>query len=124
MSPTPNSNQQTGKKGEDLASYFLQNLGYKIIERNFQKKHGDIDIVALDGKTLVFIEVKTRKTQSFGLPVEAITARKIKSLIHSAYLYKALHPKTPESMRIDVITIDYSTTLTDPRIEHIKNITL
>lgn len=121
MSITPPNNQAIGKQGEDVAVSYLQRNGYKIIERNFQKKHGDIDIVALDGDTLVFIEVKARRSKSYGPAVEAITPWKIRALIQSAHLYKLLHPKLPESLRIDVVAIDY--TETSPKIELIKNIT-
>lgn len=117
----PTSKQYTGKLGEDLACAFLQKQGYKIIERNFQKKHGDIDIVALDSNTLVFIEVKTRRSHTFGLPAESITPRKIQALIKSAQLYHMLHPNLPELMRIDVVAIDYTQKI--PTIELIKNIT-
>lgn len=114
-------NQSTGKLGEEIASSFLQKQGYKIIERNFQKKHGDIDIVALDGDTLVFVEVKTRKSKEFGGAAGAITPWKIKTLIRSAQLYKMLHPKLSEILRIDVVAIDYINGV--PQVELIKNIT-
>lgn len=110
-----------GKQGEELAAAFLKKQGYKIIERNFHKKHGDIDIVALDGDILVFIEVKTRRSNAFGLSVESITPWKVQTLIKSAQLYHILHPDLPESMRIDVVAIDYTKEI--PKIELIKSIT-
>ena len=116
------NNQSTGKQGEDLAAIYLTKQGYKIIERNFQKKHGDIDIVALDGQTLVFIEVKTRRSKSFGPAIEAITPWKVRTLIQSAHLYKMLHQELPGAMRIDVVAIDY--TEKSPKIELVKNITM
>ena len=99
-------NQDLGRQGETEAVNFLRKEGYKILEQNFKKPQGDIDIVALDGETLVFIEVKARRSHRFGLPVEAITPWKIKALVKSAHLYKMLHPKLPESLRIDVVCID------------------
>lgn len=115
-------NLDVGKHGEDLACVFLAKQGYKIIERNFQKKHGDIDIVALDGDTLVFIEAKTRRSKAYGPPLEAIPPWRVKTLIKSAEYYKLLHPKLPNRLRIDAIGIDYSDGT--PKIELVKNITL
>lgn len=116
------SNHLTGQQGEDQAVDFLKKLGYKIVERNFKKPQGDIDIVALDRGTLVFIEVKTRYSKAYGLPVEAITPWKVRSLMKNAQLYKMLHPNYPESLRIDVVSVDYSNGV-EPKIELIKNIT-
>lgn len=117
-------NQDVGQRGEDEAVEFLKKQGYKILERNFKKPQGDIDIVALDGGTLVFIEVKTRRSHKYGLPIESITPWKIRELIQSAHLYKFLHPNLPESLRIDVVAIDYIVNPTKAKIELIKNITL
>lgn len=116
-------NQITGKQGEEEAVHFLKKLGYKIVERNFKKPQGDIDIVALEGDTLVFVEVKTRYSQKYGLPVEAVTPWKVRQLIRNAYLYKMLHPDYPKSLRIDVVSVDYTNGM-KPMIELIKNITL
>ncbi len=65
-------NQNVGRQGEEEAVRFLHSQGYKIVERNFKKPQGDIDIVALDGDVLVFIEVKTRYSKAYGLAVEAV----------------------------------------------------
>lgn len=112
-----------GKKGEDLAVEFLIRKGYKIIERNFSKRYGEIDIVAKDGDTLVFIEVKTRTSNTFGSPLEAVTHWKIKSLVKTANFYKLRHPQLPDDMRIDVVAIDYSNNVERPKVELIKSIT-
>lgn len=112
-----------GKKGEDLAVTYLKGHGYKIIEQNFQKRYGEIDIVAKDGNTLVFIEVKTRSSSQFGSPLEAITPWKMKALTRSAYFYKNLHPDLPESLRIDVVSVLLSPSGVVEKIELVKNIT-
>lgn len=122
MLTTPSNNQSVGREGEVLACKFLKKNGYSIIEQNFKKRHGDIDIVALDGETLVFVEVKARRTRTYGQAVEAITPWKVRALIQSAHFYKLQHPQFPEAMRIDVVAIDY--TEKSPRIELIKNITM
>jgi len=97
--------------GEDKACEFLRKNGYKIIERNFRKGYGEIDIVAIHSSAgsgqavLVFVEVKTRTSNSFGNPLEAITPWKLKSLIKTAQYYKMIHPKLPDSLRIDAISV-------------------
>ena len=79
----------TGKIGEDIAIKYLQSKGYKIIERNFQCKQGEIDIVALDKQEIVIIEVKTRKCLEYGKPAEAVDENKRKHIYNAAeyYLY-------------------------------------
>ena len=117
----------TAKLGEDKACNFLQKKGFKIIERNFRKGYGEIDIIAIDSsnqeeKTLVFVEVKTRKSNSFGSPLEAITPWKLKSLIRTAQFYKLIHPNLPDNMRIDAVSIILSSNNEVEDIELIKNI--
>ena len=107
--------------GEGKACEYLRKNGYKIIERNFRKGYGEIDIIATHKDTLVFVEVKTRTSDQFGSPLEAITFWKLKSLIKTAQYYKMIHPKLPDSLRIDAVSV----VLLDgqvKKIEHIKNI--
>lgn len=110
-----------GKHGEDIASDFLSKKGFKVIERNFKKRYGEIDIVAIDDNVLVFVEVKTRSSSKYGSPLESITPWKLRAVIKTAQYYKLTHSKLPEQLRIDAISIE----LFDgrmPKIEHIKNI--
>ena len=95
-----------GQYGEDLACRYLKKLDYKIIERNFRIRGGEIDIIALDGETLVYVEVKTRSTYRFGRPEEQITPWKIKFLERAAKFYRVKRKNLPASERIDVLTID------------------
>ncbi len=100
----------TAKLGEDKACEYLKRLGFKIIERNFRKGYGEVDVVGIeetkkDGKVLVFIEVKTRTSNQFGSPLEAISHWKLKSLIKTARFYKLIHPNLPESLRIDAVAV-------------------
>ncbi len=117
------NNLFSGKQGEDKAINFLRTKGYKIISRNFKSKLGEIDIIALDHGTLVFIEVKTRWSKVFGLPEEAVTPWKIKSIIKTAKYYKMLHPELPESLRIDVVAISLFPGGEVEEIKLIKNVT-
>lgn len=96
-----------GQIGEDIATQYLQNKGYKILERNYKKPWGEIDIIAKKGQDLVFVEVKTLSSGEHFLPEEEITFRKKKALRRTAKLYLAEN-KYPadQNWRIDVIGIE------------------
>lgn len=118
-----------GKLGEDLAVAYLKKQGFKVIDRNFRIRGGEIDIITLDhstglGKdaTLVFIEVKTRSSSEFGTPLEAITYWKLRSLSKTAEFYKVKHPHLPESMRIDAVAVFLTGENKVASIELVKNI--
>ena len=93
------------KLGEDKACEYLKKLGFKILERNYRKTYGEIDIIAIDKDVLAFIEVKTRTSDQFGSPLESITPWKLKSLIKTAQYYKMTHKNLPESLRIDAVSV-------------------
>ena len=108
-----------GKYGEDLACQFLQKHGYKIIERNFRIRGGEIDIIAIDDNVLVYVEVKTRSSHQFGLPEESVTPTKIRFLERAAKFYRNSRKNLPSQERIDVVALDLS--LPKPTIKLIKN---
>ncbi|MCL5438970.1 MAG: YraN family protein [Patescibacteria group bacterium] len=108
--------------GEDLAAKHLIKNGYKIVERNFRKGYGELDIIAIDKNVLVFIEVKTRKSMNFGGPFEAITPYKLRTLVKTAEYYKWSHKNLPDQMRIDAIGITLDAGGSIMELEHIKNI--
>ncbi|MDP2632643.1 MAG: YraN family protein [Candidatus Curtissbacteria bacterium] len=108
-----------GKYGEDLAVEFLRSHGYKIIERNFRIRGGELDIIALQNDTLIYVEVKTRTNHQFGRPEESITPYKIKFLERTARFYRNTRKNLPPAERIDVVTVDLTTG--KPVIELIKN---
>jgi len=112
-----------GKLGEKLAIKLLKRNKYKILERNFRSKFGEIDIIAQESDSLVFVEVKTRWSKKFGSPEEAITSWKIKRIIKTGKYYKSLYPELPEAMRIDVVAIELSPAGGVEKIRLIKNIT-
>ncbi len=116
-------NKDFGKRGEDLASEYLKDRGYKILQKNFKSKTGEIDIVALEKDVLVFIEVKTRYNQKFGLPEEAVTPWKINKIVRTGDYYRMLHPKSPEGLRIDIVSILMSPAGEAEEIRLIKNAT-
>ena len=117
------SNKLTGNYGEELACQYLKNLGYKILERNYLIRGGEIDIVCQDKEYLVFMEVKTRYSHDFGLPEESITPWKIKSLLKTALFYIQKINWGDKGYRIDLITVDFTDDPQNPKIELIKDIT-
>lgn len=106
-----------GNEGESIAVEYLKKRGYKILHRNYMTPVGEADIVAEDGDTVVFVEVKTRKDDSFGRPFEAVNHRKQEKL-KKVSLYFLKQKKQELSVRFDVISI----ILADgrPEIEHIE----
>ena len=107
-----------GKIGEDKATEYLEKLGYKIIERNFVAKQGEIDIIAIDKQELVFIEVKTRTNLLYGLPVDAVDERKQNHLTRAIKYYIYRNHLENEFIRIDVIEVYLSGD--NFKINHIK----
>jgi putative endonuclease len=93
-----------GASGEDIATEYVQKQGYTVLERNFRCKLGEIDIIAKDGAQMVFVEVKTRTSSLFGTPLEAITRKKLLSLVKSAEYY-LLTNKLGQNYRIDAVEI-------------------
>lgn len=120
MNDEKKNKRVTGSKGEEIACDYIAKLGYKIIERNYQFGHGEIDIIAKDGSTLVFIEVKYRKNLEFGPPEFAITKGKQYQIKKTASAYLWENNLTDKLSRIDVIAILH---LKDqkPKINHIIN---
>lgn len=113
--------RRLGQLGEQLAAERLEEQGYVICERNYRCAVGEIDIVALDGECLAFVEVRTRKSKRFGSPEESITAAKKQKLIEVAETYLQEHESLPLDWRIDVVSIQLSRRGSLERLELIKN---
>jgi len=94
-----------GALGEKIASKYLQKNGYCIVDANFRTPLGEIDLVARLKKTIVFIEVKTRSTYSFGPPYLSVTKRKERHIIKSALCYLKSHDIADAPWRIDIVSI-------------------
>lgn len=112
-----------GNAGEKWACDFLKKNGYKILERNYRIRGGEIDIVAKDKDTLVFIEVKTRYSHEYGLPVESMTPWKIKFLLKTARFYLQKIGWGDREYRLDFVSVDFANSKDDPKIDLMKNIT-
>lgn len=104
-----------GGKAEDLASAFLLKNGYKIVERNFRNKLGEIDIIAKEQKIVVFIEVRSMSAALLSTAAESITSKKIKKIIRVAESYINYKKLEGNEFRFDVVIID------NGKIELIKN---
>lgn len=98
--------KQVGRKGEDLAFTLLKEQGYKILERNYKSSLGEIDIIAQEGKTLVFVEVKTRSSSDFGTAKWAVDAKKQRKLSMLALSYLKSRSFFDQPARFDVVAID------------------
>ena len=94
-----------GRMGEDAAAQYLQRLGMKILQRNFQTPLGEIDLIARQRRTLVFVEVKTRRSSLYGYPAEAVGPRKQRQIIRAAKWYLNENPGKDIQPRFDVVSI-------------------
>lgn len=131
------SKQRFGRWGEGLAASYLASRGYTILDQNVRTPYGEIDLVACqkvplrsgpaaDGedseRVVVFVEVKTRSSTAYGLPEEAVTARKQERLLASAEAYLMEHPELGPDWRVDVIAIQTFRGRRSPEIVHFQNV--
>lgn len=100
------SSRDEGLRGEDMAIKMLKRNGYRIVERNYRSKLGEIDVVAEQGGCLVFVEVKKRNTGQFGEAICAVDERKKRHLVKAALFYMKTHNGFDRPVRFDVIGID------------------
>jgi putative endonuclease len=111
--------QALGKEGERVAEQYLKNKGYKLIERNYRCPLGELDLIVLDRRVVVFVEVKTRSGNGYGTPLEAVAFRKQRKMIQTAQYFlseKKLHQR---DTRFDVVGISWPGR--EPEIEHVEN---
>lgn len=114
-----NAKQRVGKYGEFLAAEFLVEAGMRLLDRNWRCATGELDIVARDGDTLVFCEVKTRRGSRYGTPAEAVGAVKVGRLRRLAAQWLASKAVRADQIRFDVISVQPSRRGT-ARVEHIR----
>lgn len=112
---------ETGRLGEKLAQEFLSEQGFTIIDTNYRCQEGEIDIVALQGSCLVFVEVRAKMSLAFGNPEESVTRTKKKRLVATAEHYRQNHDRLPESWRIDFVAVELDHSAKPLRIELIEN---
>lgn len=108
-----------GKEGERIAELYLKHKGYKLVERNYRCSAGELDLIVLDRRVVVFVEVKTRSGHGFGSPLEAVEFHKQRKMIQAAQYFlseKRLHQR---DARFDVVGISWPGR--EPVVEHIEN---
>jgi putative endonuclease len=97
--------KRIGDEGEDFARQYLRARGYQILERNYHSRYGEVDLVAENDRCIVFVEVKTRTSDRFGLPEESVTPEKLEKINDTGLLWLQDHPEAPDDWRVDVIAI-------------------
>ncbi len=109
-----------GQCGEKAAARYLKRLGYKIIARGHRSKWSEIDLIAVDGQTIVFVEVKTRQSQETGHPAEAVGAEKQRRLTRAAVAFLQQYRLLDRPARFDVVAVTWPEEQR-PTIEHFQN---
>ena len=108
-----------GKEGERIAEQFLKKKGYKLVERNYRCAAGELDLIVLDQRVIVFVEVKTRTGMGYGTALEAVEARKQRKMIYAAQFFLNAKKLGQREARFDVIGISWPGA--EPQVEHIEN---
>jgi len=118
----PSARDDLGRRGEDEAVRYLRSLGYRIVGRRERVLRGDIDVVALDGRTVVFVEVRSRSDTAHGHPAETVGPEKQRRIAELAAAYIRRHRLEDQSVRIDVVTVTFPATPAErPVVEHFQN---
>jgi putative endonuclease len=112
---------ELGRRGEDEAAKYLLGLGYRIVGRRERVLRGDLDIVALDGRTVVFVEVRSRSDTAHGHPAETVGFAKQRRIATLANAYIRRHRLHDASVRIDVVAVTFDAAGGSPTVEHYQN---
>jgi putative endonuclease len=111
-----------GQRGEDAATRYLKRTGYRILARGLDSRLGELDIIAVEDRTIVFVEVKTRTSTGAGHPTDAIDATKQRRMTQAALAYLKSHGLMQHAARFDVIAITWGENVRTPKtVEHLKN---
>lgn len=111
----------SGAGGEEAAARFLEKKGYEIVKQNYRTCGVEIDLIARSGDTLCFVEVKTRKSDDFGLPEEYVDARKRRKIIRGARIFTAQKRYAQARVRFDIVSVDYDGRRKKFNIRHIED---
>ncbi|MBN2084040.1 MAG: YraN family protein [Anaerolineales bacterium] len=114
-------NRQLGNRGEETAADHLSKSGYEILKRNVRTPYGELDLITRQAGSTVFIEVKTRRSRTHGLPEEAVTPRKRSHLLASAQYFLQQHALSDSPWRIDVVAVELDSSGTLKRLEVFEN---
>jgi putative endonuclease len=115
------SEQSLGERGEIAAARFLKRQGLRILERGYDSPLGELDIIAVDGRTVVFVEVKTRASSDTGSPTDAIDTNKQRRMTQSALAYLKSKRLLENAARFDVVAVSWPVHAKRPNIEHFQN---
>ena len=122
------TNKEVGRWGEEIAATFLQRKGYSLVDRNYQTPEGEIDLIAFqelnEEGILVFIEVKTRTSEKYGFPEEAITRKKWDHMLKAIDRYLQDKPEYGDAWQVDVIAVQKLCASKPPDIEHFENVVM
>jgi putative endonuclease len=110
-----------GNDGERRAAKFLRRAGFRILARQYANRFGEVDLIALDGETVVFVEVKSRRSEAAGHPVEAVTHEKQKRLTRIALTYLKRRRWLERSARFDVVAVLWPQDAKEPQILHYRD---
>lgn len=110
-----------GDRGERAAARFLRRQGYRILARSYRCQFGEVDLIAKDGRQIVFVEVKTRSSTQCGQPFEAVDRNKQKKLTRLALFWLKAHRRLHEGARFDVVSLIWQADATEPEIVHFRN---
>lgn len=112
-----------GATGERIAANYLEQRGFRIIDRNVRRREGEVDLIAVEPttETLVFVEVKLRTSRGTGSAVESLSARKQARLVALAEVYAAEHPELPADLRVDLVAIDLASDGSITSLEHVRS---
>lgn len=116
-------NQSLGRRGERVAAWYLRLHGYRILASNYRTRFGELDLVARQGDEVVFVEVKTRTSRTFGYPEEAVHRLKLRHIVAAAEVYRTQERLTDRPFRIDVISVEPAGRFGLPKITHLRNVT-
>jgi putative endonuclease len=119
--PDPDARHSLGAKGEKIAASFLKQLGYRILAQGHRKKLGEIDIIAVDAQCVVFVEVKTWRSDEVIDPSAAVTTSKQDKITRTALAYLKKNNLLSQPARFDVVTIVWPDQGTEPKIRHYKH---
>ena len=110
-----------GEQGERQAARHLRRLGYRIVARRHRRRYGEIDIIAVDGRTVVFVEVKTRRSAEYGRPAEAVNAHRQSRLTRAALAFLKSHGLLECASRFDIVEVLWPQHQKRPQIQHLPN---
>ena len=116
-----NARDALGRRGEAAAETYLRRLGYRIVGRRERVLGGDIDLVALDGRTVVFVEVRSRSDTAHGHPAETVGPKKQRRMVDLANAYIRRHRLEDCQVRLDVVAVTFPADGAEPVVEHYQN---